>query len=221
MPEARYIALEGPIGVGKTSLATLLAEKLSASTVFENVEENPFLKEFYENPRRNAFKAQLFFLLSRYQQQVNLADSGLLSSPGKRGRQTIISDYHFAKDRIFARLNLDEQEMALYEQVFMMLDPRIPRPDLVIYLQAKQETLEKRIRNRGKAYEKGLDTKYLKKVVSAYDDYFFYYNETPLLVINTTKIDFVAREEDLKGLVKEIKEFKSGTQYFVPLGSKG
>ncbi len=212
MQKARYIVLEGPIGVGKTTLAALLAEEFSARTIFENVEENPFLKEFYKDRKRNAFKAQLYFLLSRYQQQSELAQIDLF-------QKTTISDYLFAKDRIFATINLDETELYLYDQIFRVLNPRIPTPNLVIYLQADTDVLLKRIKIRGKAYEKGIDAEYLDRVVSTYNNFFFHYNDSPLLVIKTTKIDYVTKKGDLEELVKEIKEFKSGTQYFVPLGS--
>jgi deoxyadenosine/deoxycytidine kinase len=212
MQKARYIVLEGPIGVGKTSLASRLAEEFEARTLFENVEENPFLKEFYHDRKKNAFKAQLYFLLSRYQQQVDLVQADLF-------QKMAIGDYLFAKDRIFAYLNLDRDELALYEELYRILIPRIPKPDLVIYLSADNETLKKRIRGRAKPYEKNLDTSYLSQVVSAYNDFFFHYDETPLLVISTTNIDFVTRDSDFRQLVKEIKEFKTGTQYFVPLGS--
>lgn len=213
MHKARYIALEGPIGVGKTSLAKMLAEEFSARTLFENVEENPFLKDFYKNRRRNGFKTQLFFLLSRYQQQVELAQSDLFN-------RVTVTDYIFAKDRIFAHINLDEHEIALYEELYRILNPQIPKPDLVIYLQADLDVVLKRIKKRGHTYEKNIDAEYLSNVISAYNEFFFHYGETPLLVISTNKIDFVGNKNDFKELIKEVKEFKSGTQYFVPLGSK-
>ena len=212
MHKARYIVIEGPIGVGKTSLATLLAKEFNARTLFENVNDNPFLPEFYRDRERNAFKTQLFFLLSRYQQQIDLGQADLF-------QKTTISDYLFAKDRIFARLTLDEHELMLYDRVFGVLDPQIPRPDLVIYLQAEIEVLQKRIRTRNISYEKSLDAEYLVDLISLYNEFFFHYAETPLLVINTSEIDFVSNREDLQQLIREIREFKSGTQYFVPLGS--
>lgn len=213
MHKARYIALEGPIGVGKTSLAALLAEEFSARTLFENVEENPFLNDFYKNRRRNGFKTQLFFLLSRYQQQIELAQSDLFN-------RITVTDYIFAKDTIFAHINLDEHEIALYEQLYRILDPKVPNPDLVIYLQADLDVILKRIKRRGHPYERNIDVEYLTRVISAYNEFFFHYSETPLLVISTNKIDFVGNKNDFEELVREIKEFKSGTQYFVPLGSK-
>ncbi len=212
MQKIRYIVLEGPIGVGKTSLASRLAEEFQARTLFENVEENPFLKEFYRDRKKNALKTQLYFLLSRYQQQLALVQADLFQT-------TTIGDYLFAKDRIFAYLNLDRDEIFLYEELYRILSQRVVRPDLVIYLSADTETLKKRIRGRAKPYEKNLDAGYLSKVAAAYSDFFFHYDETPLLVISTTNIDFVANETDFAQLVREIKEFKTGTQYFVPLGS--
>jgi len=212
MQKARYIVLEGPIGVGKTSLASRLAEEFEARTLFENVEENPFLQEFYHDRKKNAFKTQLYFLLSRYQQQVDLVQTDLF-------QKTAVGDYLFAKDRIFACLNLDRDELYLYDELYRILSPRIPKPDLVIYLSADIEILKRRIRGRAMPYERSLDMSYLSRVISAYNDFFFQYDETPLLVISTTNIDFVSRDSDFRQLVKEIREFKTGTQYFVPLGS--
>jgi deoxyadenosine/deoxycytidine kinase len=212
MQKARYIVLEGPIGVGKSSLASRLAEEFEARTLFENVEENPFLQEFYHDRKKNAFKTQLYFLLSRYQQQIDLVQTDLF-------QKTAVGDYLFAKDRIFAHLNLDRDELYLYDELYRILSPRIPKPDLVIYLSADIEILKKRIRGRAKPYERSLDMSYLSRVIAAYNDFFFQYDETPLLVISTTNIDFVSRDSDFRQLVKEIREFKTGTQYFVPLGS--
>ncbi|MEE9613947.1 MAG: deoxynucleoside kinase [Thermodesulfobacteriota bacterium] len=212
MDKARYIAVEGPIGVGKTTLAEMLADEFGGRILTEEVDTNPFLPRFYEDTRKYAFQVQLFFMLSRYQQQKELAQADLFTT-------TVVSDYLFAKDRIFAYLNLDENELGLYEQVFRLLDERIPKPDLVIYLQASSEVLLERIDKRAKDYEKRIEDEYLEKVVDAYNKHFFYYTDTPLLVVNTTDIDFVANPADLSNLVKEIRSLKGGTQHYIPLGS--
>ena len=210
--EPRYIAIEGPIGVGKTSLAERLGTALSARVIKEQVEDNPFLSRFYEDPARYAFSVQLFFLLNRYRQQQELAQQDLFN-------QSTVADYLFDKDRIFAHLNLSEGELELYEQVYGLLNLRVARPDLVVYLQARPKVLLERIQRRGLAFEKKLDLKYLERVSAAYSDYFFYYNETPLLAVNTSEIDFIGREEDFEALVKEIRNTRRGTQHFNPLGS--
>jgi deoxyadenosine/deoxycytidine kinase len=210
--EPRYIAIEGPIGVGKTSLAERLAQVLSARLLKEPAEENPFLPKFYEDPARYAFSAQMFFLLNRYRQQQELLQQDLF-------QQSMVADYLFDKDRIFAHLNLNDSELELYEQIYGMLNVRVARPDLVVYLQARPKVLIERIKRRGLAYEQKLELKYLERVSAAYSDYFFYYSETPLLSVNTSEIDFMAREEDFEALVQEIRAVKRGTQHFNPLGS--
>ncbi|MBI5902124.1 MAG: deoxynucleoside kinase [Deltaproteobacteria bacterium] len=210
--EARYIAIEGPIGVGKSSLAALLARELGGRTLLEEVDENPFLPKFYGDIKKYALQTQLFFLLSRYQQQKEMFQQELFNT-------SVISDYLFAKDRIFAYLNLDENELGLYEQVYRLLDTRIPKPDLVIYLQASTEVLLDRIGIRNKEYEKNVKQEYLAKLNEAYNRYFFYYSDTPLLVVNTTEIDFVNKTADLANLVKEIKTMKGGAQHYIPLVS--
>jgi len=212
MEKSRYIAIEGPIGVGKSSLADLLAQKMGGSTLLEEVDSNPFLSSFYGDIKKYAFQTQLFFLLSRYQQQKEMFQRELFSS-------TVVSDYLFAKDRIFAYLNLDENELGLYEQVYRLLDTRIPKPDLVIYLQASTDVLFDRISLRNKDYEKSVREDYLTKLIDAYNRYFFYYNDTPLLVVNTTEIDFVNNAADLANLVKEIRNMKGGSQHYIPLSA--
>jgi deoxyadenosine/deoxycytidine kinase len=209
MGTPRYIAVEGPIGVGKTSLAELLAAEFSARCVLEKPSENPFLRRFYKDRKKYAFQTQIFFLLSRYQQQQEFMQLDLFN-------QLTISDYLFSRDRIFASVNLDENEMALYERVYRLLTGRIATPDLVIYLQAKAEVLVSRIRQRHQDYESSIDTEYLQRLVQVYHNYFFHYSDSPLLVIDTSEIDFVHKEEDLASLVREIQRPRSGTWYYVP-----
>ncbi len=209
----QYIIIEGPIGVGKTSLAKILAKVFNARCILEKPEENPFLSHFYQDRRKYAFQAQVFFLLTRFQQQQDIAQFDLVN-------QVTISDYLFDKDRLFAHLNLDENEFVLYEKIFRLLGGRIPAPDLVIFLQAKPEVLLQRIKTRNNAYEKEMDLDYLKRLTEAYNYYFFHYNQTPLLVVNTSEIDFVKRKEDLDQLLREIKGMKKGTWYFTPMRSR-
>jgi deoxyguanosine kinase len=206
---AKYIVTEGPIGVGKTSLTSLLAEKLGARLVLERAEDNPFLADFYADPERYRFQTQMFFLLSRFSQQQEMTQPDLFT-------RITISDYLFDKDRIFAYLNLDENELALYEQFYKILEPKVLRPDLVIFLQADTDTLIRRIKLRARPFEKEIDQNYIASVNEAYNHFFFRYSETPLLVINTSDIDFVHRQEDLDDLLKQILSMKQGTQYYVP-----
>lgn len=208
----RYIAVEGPIGVGKSSLVERLASELNGKTMFEEVDGNPFLHRFYQNTKKHAFQTQLFFLLSRFQQQKEMIQQDLFG-------ETVISDYLFAKDRIFAYLNLDENELGLYEQIYRLLDPTTPKPDLVIYLQAPRDILFERIEKRNKEYEQNIPEEYIERLIDAYNRYFFYYTDTPLLVVDTSKIDFVNREEDLDDLVREILEVKGGSQHYKPIGT--
>jgi deoxyadenosine/deoxycytidine kinase len=212
MMDKRYIVVEGPIGVGKTSLAQMLGEEFASRVVLEKATENPFLPKFYTNPASFAFQTQMFFLLSRYQQQRELAQQELFS-------QSVICDYLFAKDRIFASVNLDDDELVLYQQIYSLLDQRIPRPDLAIYLQSPTEVLQQRIRMRGRSYEREISREYIEAVNEAYNRFFFNYDETPLLIINTAEVDFVRRPEDFQDLVREIRRMKKGVQFYVPLGS--
>ena len=209
----RYIVIEGPIGVGKTSLTKLLAKEFNARCILEKPEENPFLPHFYQDRKKYAFQTQIFFLLNRFQQQKEIAQLDLFN-------QVTICDYLFAKDRIFASLNLDDHELALYEQIFHLLTGQIPSADLVIFLQAKPDVLLHRIKSRNIPYEKEIDLEYLKTLTEAYNYYFFHYEHSPLLVVNTSEIDFVNREEDFSQLVREIKQMKKGTWYFIPMRSK-
>jgi len=209
-----YIAIDGPIGVGKTALVERLAERLDATTLLEEWGQNPFLKGFYDGAPGAAFQMELFFLLSRYRQQQELRQRSLFS------RHTI-ADYVFEKSKLFAYLNLEDSELLIYEKLFALLSETAPRPDLVIYLQAPTEVLIKRIRARGRPEEESLSEEYLAEVNRAYNYYFFHYNTTPLLVVNTTEVDFAHREADLEDLMRQVETMGKGTQYYVPMASRG
>ncbi len=204
-----YIAIEGVIGVGKTSLANLLAEKINAKLILEQPDNNPYLKDFYRDPKRYAFQTQLFFLLSRYRQLLNLPQQDLF-------HKYLVADYLFAKDKIFAFLNLERRDLVLYERVATLMEEELPKPDLVIYLQATTERLIANIKKRKIEYEKNISSEYIKKLNDAYNDFFFRYTETPLLVINTSEIDFVHNEDDLNDLLKQILNPPLGMKYYVP-----
>jgi len=213
MARAKYIAVEGPIGVGKSSLAKILAAEFQARTIFEQVEDNPFLAKFYKSRETYAFQNQTFFLLNRYQQQIELAQQDLFNL-------NTVADYLFAKDQIFASLTLSAEELNLYQQIYALLNTRVAKPDLVVYLQARPEVLYKRIKKRDKKYERSVTFEYLSEVAQAYNQFFFHYDETPLLVVNTSEIDFIASGEHLADLIKEINNMGSGTQHYIPLGSR-
>ncbi len=208
-----HIVIEGPLGVGKTSLALMLAEKTNGEALLEETEENPFLVNFYKNPKKYAFQTQIFFLLRRYQQALEITQIDLF-------KRVIVSDYLFDKDRIFARANLDDNEFWLYEQLFQVLRKRIIPPDLVIFLQASTEVLMERIKTRGRRFERGINFKYLDEINQAFNNFFFHYSDSPLLVVNATEIDFVHVPADFEDLVGQIKGMKAGTQYYVPMSSK-
>jgi len=212
-PRHRYIVVEGPIGVGKTSLTRALSKRFNARSVFELVEENPFLASFYQDRNKYAFQTQLFFLLSRFKQQQELFQQELFS-------QVTVSDYLFAKDRIFASITLDPNELALYERVYEHLGPRVMKPDLVIFLQARLDVLLARIRKRGREFERKFDPEYLAELARTYNDFFHRYDETPLLVINTSDIDFVESDKDFEELIRALGSIKAGTHYYQPLGTR-
>jgi len=203
----RFIAIEGVIGAGKTTLARMLGEELDAHLLLEVVEENPFLSSFYRDRRKYAFQTQLFFLLSRYQQYYQLFQEELFT-------QCVIADYLFAKDRIFAVVNLDDNELALYDKIANLLEQRIPIPDLVIYLQASPEFLLSRIKKRGRAFERHITIHYLEELCTAYNEYFFAYSASPLLIVNAEEVDFAGREEDFRALLEEIKSPVKGVRYW-------
>lgn len=197
MEDIRYLAIDGPIGVGKSSLVKLMAKDYSAKTVFQDPDSNPFLSQFYEDPTRHAFQTQLFFLLSRYRQQMDLRQQDLF-------KQMLICDYVFAKDLVFARLNLTDDEYALYSQIYHLLDQRLPKPEAVVFLQASPDVLLQRIQKRNKYYEDSIDPDYVLKVSQAYSEFFFQYNEAPVLVVNTSGLDFVTHVKDYEMLKKEL-----------------
>ena len=205
-----YVAIEGTIGVGKTSLANLLSEKLGAKLVLESFEGNPFLSDFYYDPERHAFQTQLWFLLQRYQQQQELRQIDMFQN-------LVITDYMFVKDRLFASLNLSEKEMSLYDTVANMMEKNVIHPDLVIFLQADTETLMKNISRRGREFEKNLSEDYLDALNQVYNEYFFRYQDTPLVIINTNNIDFVNNNEDLEEMINYIRKPVAGTKFFNPI----
>jgi len=205
-----YIALEGPIGVGKTSLAQMLSQELSTRLVLEDFEDNPFLSDFYNDPERFAFQTQLFFLLQRYRQQQELRQVDMF-------QKLLVTDYMFVKDRLFASLNLDEKEMQLYDTVANLLERNVIKPDLVIYLQADTDLLMENIAKRGRRIEKNITWEYIDALNQVYTEYFFRYQETPLVIINTNNIDFVNNENDLKEVINYIRQPVSGTKFFNPV----
>ena len=210
MADNRYIVVEGVIGVGKTSLTRLLAERLQAKLVLEEVEENPFLKDFYRDRERFSFQTQMHFLFGRYQQQRSMRQMDLFS-------ERTVSDYLFQKDRIFASLNLSERELALYEKVAGWLELEVAKPDVVVYLQANTETLMERISKRGRPFERDMDRAYIGALNEAYNHFFFHFIDAPLLVVNTNAIDFVNHTEDFEDLLKRILVHRQGTVYYAPI----
>ena len=210
MAENRYVVVEGAIGVGKTSLVRLLAERMQARLVLEEVEENPFLKDFYRDLGQFAFQTQMHFLFSRYQQQRSLRQMDLFS-------ERMVADYLFQKDRIFANLNLSERELALYEKMVGWLEMDVMKPDVVVYLQAGTDRLLDRISRRGRAYERDIDRGYLNALNEAYNHFFFHYVDSPLLVVNTNSIDFVNRPDDFEDLRRRILTHRQGTVYYQPI----
>jgi len=207
----RFIAIEGPMRVGKSSLTRLLAERVGAACL-SDTEDNPFIDRFYEGLPGSGFAAQLYFLMERFKQWRALDFAST-------AHRLVISDYLFEKDKIYAYLNLNDAELRLYEQYYGMLADQVPIPDLVIYLQAKAETLRVRIGLKNVASEHEVSDEYLEELVRAYDHFFHYYKSSDLLVVETSEMDFVHRNRDLEELLQRLRQPVRGTQYFLPLGS--
>ena len=212
MAASRYIAIEGPIGVGKTSLARRLAGEMDGELVLEEAESNPFLDRFYQDPRGAALPAQLFFMFQRVRQLEELAQADMFSD-------VRVADFLMAKDYLFAHITLDRDELSLYEQIFNTMDFKAPIPDLVVYLQAPVDTLLFRIARRGVKYEQQIKRRYLERLTEAYSQFFHQYNESPLLIVNAATIDPVNNEEHFQMLLEEINNARSGRQFFNPLVS--
>ncbi|MZH47071.1 MAG: deoxynucleoside kinase [Nitrospinae bacterium] len=210
--EPRFIAVEGAIGAGKTSLVSLLEKQYGARVILEENDSNPFISKFYEDQETYSVHTQMFFLLSRYNQYMELAQRDLFNS-------VVVIDYLFQRDKIFAQLNLEDHEYRLYEQIFNLIGPKAPKPDLVIFLQASTDVLMERVAKRGRDYEAFMDPDYLDSVNKAFNNFFFYYSETPLLVINTNEIDFVEKKCDLEELINKVNNHRIGREYYNPLGS--
>jgi deoxyadenosine/deoxycytidine kinase len=208
----RFVVVEGPIGVGKTSLARRLAKSFGSELVLEQGEDNPFLERFYKNPRAAAFQTQLYFLFQRSRQMQDLRQADLFE-------KVRVADYLLDKDRLFARLTLDEEELELYEQVYAKLSIDAPVPDLVVYLQAPVETLLERIGRRGIAYEQAIERRYLERLAEAYSRFFLEYEAAPVLMVNAAEIDPVGSEQDYGVLLAEIVRARKGRHYFNPMKS--
>src|SRR5579864_2864630 len=208
----RYIAVEGPIRVGKSTLARILADRLNAQRVMEP-DGNPFLQGFYDGERGAAFQAQFTFMVRRFEQLQAL-------DLGARSQRTVVADFIFEKDKLFAYLNLNDQELDTYNRYYNHFREQLPTPELVIYLQATPEVLKKRLKKKNATGEKAINEDYLEEVIKAYEHFFFHYTSSDLLIVNTSEIDFVERNQDLQELLRKVTEPIKGTQYFLPLGSQ-
>jgi deoxyguanosine kinase len=214
MSEPNFIAIEGVIGAGKTTLAGMLAQKIGAQLLLDEAMNNPFLTDFYKNRKRYAFPAQIYFLLIRFQQLQSLVARDLFA-------ERVISDYTFERDHIFATVNLTGRELVLYEKILPLLKADIPKPDLTIYLQTSTPILLERIRKRNRTYERAIDTDYIAQLNDAFNYFFFHYDQSPLLVVKTDDIDFVQNTGDFENLVEIIRKPISGKKYYVPAGAVG
>ena len=210
MQNPGFIVVEGPIGVGKTSLARRLAETFGSELLLEGAADNPFLERFYRHPRAVALQTQLFFLLQRAQQMQELRQTDMFEP-------VRVADFLMDKDRLFARLTLDSEEYKLYEQVYSHLTIDVPKPDLVIYLQAPVDVLVKRINKRAIGYERSMEPSYLKSLCDAYTQFFHFYDEAPLLIVNAAEINLVANEADYRALLEQLSLVRSGRHYFNPM----
>ena len=204
----RYLAVDGPIGVGKTVLVDKLVRRFEAVKVLEDV-ENPFLPDFYRDRPGAAFQTQMYFLLSRYKQQQEVIQQELF-------QRLVVSDYTFQKDRIFAYLTLGDDELSIYDKLYTTLEPQVPVPDLVLYLTADVDTCMARIRKRARSFEKEISDEYMAELIDAYNHYFHYYNRSPLLVVDTRNLDFPGSKSDFEELVAQLHRPIRGTEYFVP-----
>ncbi len=205
----RYIAIEGNIGAGKTTVARLLAEETGARLFLEEVDDNPFIEKFYGDMGSYAFQAQIFFLLNRYRQQMEIAQQDLFTD-------LMVADYLFARDSIYAHAVLGDDELVLYNRMHSLLEGRIVRPDLVVYLQADPEVLLQRIRKRGRSFEKSISEEYIGGLNEAFNHFFFHYEESPLLIVNTDRLDFTANRDHLEDFFSRLPEKFEGTRYYVP-----
>lgn len=203
----RYIVVEGPIGVGKTSLAQRLAAHLGAEVLLEKPQDNPFLERFYQDPKRNALPTQLFFLFQRIEEVRDLAQMNLFNS-------RTVSDYLFDKDVLFAQLNLSDDEFKLYQNIYQSLAPQAPAPDLVIYLQAPTNTLVERVRRRGHSYERSITDDYLARLGNSYGEFFHYYESAPILVVNSEHMNFVDNADDFALLLERIENMRGPREFF-------
>ena len=213
MERTKYIVVEGPIGVGKTSLAKMLAHEFQARTVFERVEDNPFLPKFYKSRETLRFSESNFFFAQPLPAADGAGAAGPIRAEYRRGLP-------IRQGSNLCEPYAEAEELNLYQQIYALLNTRVPKPDLVVYLQARPEVLYKRVKKRDKKYERGVTFEYLGEVAQAYNQFFFHYDETPLLVVNTSEIDFVSSSKDLADLIKEINSMGSGTQHYIPLGSR-